>query len=300
MSSRRQLVTTVVTVAMTLTSATTAFAQGREPLKQPASIPLDLATALIASGGFGWGTDAQILVGSLPEWVTARVYVPAGARVLGSAFIGSTVVGVISVPTSSDTLLKQFENALQQRGWKSPPTVPSRGGGFRPSPSALGSAGQRLTLCRDHQVLTGWVSRSRAATSTLMMRLSESGDVGVCNPPPYRAETRSPIWPTLFDPEGASDMRMSTTCRRSSSGSMSTGTMLKTIMSADAILGHYGRQLQDSGWAPAIMSPAIVGRTWTRPDSTGATEQLSLTVSSSPQDSTCRVINLEIKTTRQP
>src|SRR5437762_13183192 len=80
-------------------------ARSQEPrrLATPDSIPLELAAALAASGGFG--AEPQILVGSMPEWITNRLYVPASARVLVSAFLGTTVVGIISTPAASDTVI---------------------------------------------------------------------------------------------------------------------------------------------------------------------------------------------------
>lgn len=302
MSNRHQLLLGLAMLAVALALPTTeASGQERDPLRQPASVPLDLATALASAGGFASEGDPQILVGELPEWVAARVYLPPGSRVLGSAFIGSTVVGVVSVPTSSDTVLKDFERQLQQRGWKAPPPPPSYGGGFRPAPTpSAARVARRFTLCGDGQTITAWISRQQAMSTTVVMRLSASGNAGVCNPPQYpRDMQRSPI-PTLFDPEGATDARMARDCSPSFGMSNATSTRLRTTMSPEVLLEHYGRQLQDSGWASARTVPTIVGRTWTRRDSTGAPVQVSLSVTTSPQDSTCRAVNLELQTQRRP
>jgi hypothetical protein len=301
MTSRHQLLGKVALIAMALTSPTIeGLAQGREPLKRPASVPTDLATALASTGFFGNNGDPQILVGSLPEWVAARVQLPPGSRVLGSAFIGSTVLGVVTVPTSSDTLMKQFERELEQRGWTPPPTMPSRGGGFRPSLSAAIARAQRFTRCRENQVITGWISRQQAASTTVMLRMSDTGgNPSLCNPmqPQFQSDMERPAYPTLIDPSGASDA--SGCYRRYSGGTSGTGTRLKTTMSAEALLEHYGRQLQDSGWTPAS-TPGKIGRTWTRPDSAGALVHVSITVSSLATDSTCRDLMLEIQRPQKP
>ena len=87
-------------------STRTVGAQDPRRLAQLDSIPIDLATALIGAGSVG--SDPQILVGSLPEWVTQRIVIPPGARILGSAFQGTAVVGVASVPgTSADSTESQ-------------------------------------------------------------------------------------------------------------------------------------------------------------------------------------------------
>ena len=54
---------------------TNAVAQEPRRLATLDSIPVELATALVASGGFGG--EPIILVGALPEWFTSRVVVPA-------------------------------------------------------------------------------------------------------------------------------------------------------------------------------------------------------------------------------
>jgi hypothetical protein len=107
-----------------------------------------------------------------------------------------------------------------------------------------------------------------------------------------------PAFPTLFDPVITSDSAF--VCWRSFGGLSTAATRLKTTMSGEALLDHYARQLQDSGWAPERNLPASVGRTWTRRDSTGAIVQVALKASTSLQDSTCHEVTLEVQTPRKP
>ena len=89
-------------------------------------------------------------------------------------------------------------------------------------------------------------------------------------------------------------------CYSSAMGSSGTQTRLKTAMSAAAILEHYGRQLADSGWTGGA-DATIVGRTWTRKDSTGSPRVLTLTVKgATPNDTTCRTVELGVESTREP
>jgi len=278
--------------------ATSSFAQEREPLRRPSSVPLELATALASAGGFG--SEPQILVGELPEWVIARLYLPRESRVVGSAFIGTTVIGILSVPVSSDTLLKEFDRELRQRGWKAPPIIPSMGGVFRPAPSsAISGAPRRITLCGDRQILNASILRQQASSTTVIIRLSSSGSPGICNPPPYPPDRSRPNLPTLYDPENATAGRMGRECVEAGYGSFGSGTRLKTTMSAGALLEHYGRQLQDSGWSPSTLVPSISGHTWTRRDSTGLV-QLSLIVKPMGDDASCREVELSVRTSRVP
>ena len=50
-----------------------------------------------------------------------------------------------------------------------------------------------------------------------------------------------------------------------------------TPLAAQELLGHYERQLSDSGWVP-IPRSSVVGHTWTRTDSTGAHEEATIYV----------------------
>ncbi|HEU4995478.1 MAG TPA: hypothetical protein VFT29_11700 [Gemmatimonadaceae bacterium] len=271
-------------------------AQEREPLKQPASIPVELAVALATSGGgYGTSSEPQILVGELPEWVSARVPVPAGARIVGSAFAGSVVVGVVNVPSSSDTLLLEFESDLKRRGWSSPPRMEYMGGGFRPALASSNASGSRraASLCRDSQYLVAWISRRQATSSTVVFRLMATLASSPCSPPARPREMPRSPYPTLFNPEGAEAYGQNRSCSQRG-GTSGTMTELNTSMSPQDILGHYGKQLQDSGWAPAITAPPISGLTWTRKDSTGAMRLLSLTVVSSPTDANCRTVRLDV------
>ena len=92
---------------------------------QPDSVPIDLATALISAGGLGG--DMQILIGDLPGWVSERVPPPENATVLGSAFVGSSVVGILRVPDAPEAAITRFKEELLKHGWKAPPPPPIYG-----------------------------------------------------------------------------------------------------------------------------------------------------------------------------
>src|ERR1044072_6536684 len=113
--------------ALFLVALATVTSRAQEPrrLNQPDSIPVDLATALLTSGGLGG--DPQILVGSVPGWMTQRIYVPAKGRILGSAFIGTTGLALMSTPEMHDAAMAVMRRELESRGWKNPPPQPSFG-----------------------------------------------------------------------------------------------------------------------------------------------------------------------------
>jgi hypothetical protein len=89
-------------------------------------------------------------------------------------------------------------------------------------------------------------------------------------------------------------------CSTNGFSGMGNATTLRTDMSPDSLLDHYGRQLQDSGWKSTNDAKIIVGRSWTRPDSTGSPMELSLTVATSMRAGACREVNLQVRTGRRP
>ena len=288
----------IAVVVAALAMPPSARAQEPRRLITADSIPRELAAALIAAGGFG--NDPQILVGSMPEWVNNRLSIPNGARVLGSAFLGTTVVAVVTMPAASDSLLVQVRNDLLRHGWTNPPPTPSYGGGFRPAPVGMMPDGAltRVMLCNDQQTLTAYAARQRGTATTITYRVT-TGGYSLCHPPQLPTSAmRSPM-PTLYNPPTASDARMSGDCTNNYGGS-GTGTTLRTSMSAEALLDHYGRQMQDSGWTAGPDKASVIGRTWSRTDSTGTPIETVITVATPARDAGCRELNLQVRTMRKP
>lgn len=279
-------------------AALSAAAQAPRRLNQPDSIPTEFAMALISAGGLIG--DPQLLVGEMPGSLANRIYVPPSGRVLGSAFIGTTAVAIISVPEMPDVAMSTMKRELATRGWKAPPPPPNYGGGFRPASMMSGNADPaRLLLCGgDQQMLTGSATRKRGVTTDIVLRLSTAPTgYGSCNPPRVpEGMMRSP-YPTLYDPPNVSEN--SPLCG-DLFGSNGTGTTVRTPMAASALLDHFAKQLQDSGWHAPTDTATIVGRTWTRTDSTGAPVELTITVATAVRDPSCRTLNLNVKTLRKP
>lgn len=77
-----------------------------------------------------------------------------------------------------------------------------------------------------------------------------------------------------------------------------TSTLLRTPMTPDALLEHYGKQMLDSGWT-STAERGVVGRTWTRPDSAGTPIEVTLTVTTG-RETGCRDVNMQVRTLRKP
>jgi len=65
------------------------------------------------------------------------------------------------------------------------------------------------------------------------------------------------------------------------------------------LVGSLPGWITRAGRATSV-NAAIIGRTWSRVDSTGAPVELSLTVATSPRDSACPELNLQVRTMRKP
>lgn len=286
-----------------MVGAPVSAARAQEPrrLIRPDSVSLDLVAALVSSS---FGGEPQILPGAMPEWIANRVPLPPGARVLGSAFLGTTVISVISVisvASTSHSVLADFRRGLRAHGWTEPPPPPSYGG-FRPAPTPqFASPVTRLTLCGDQQILTASSGRQLGEATNIIVRVGSSAGNNACHPVVFQAQTNRPALPTLYNPPGPPpDPRAFADCSPAFNTSNGSGTILRSSMSPEALLDHYGRQLQDSGWAPAGVKGSEVGRTWTRRDSAGAVQEAFISVMTVGRDSTCRNLYIQLRTPRGP
>jgi hypothetical protein len=261
----------------------------QQPLTQPTSIPFDLALALTSSGGLGTDSDPQILVGAIPEWALNRVPLPTGWRAIGSAFLGTTVVGVMQIPTANDSLIQRFQQHLERNGWKAPPpsSMGYVGGGFRPALSQASTrrGERRFQVCRENQMVNAWIAREQPLATTIAFRLSTptAGQFNQCNPPApdprMVAAARESPFPVLYDPALRDPMSMNSCFTQEGFGSGRTETRYKATMTAEQVLDHYARQLADSGWMVAGAGRPTISRVWTRSAPSGPPRQLVLTVS---------------------
>lgn len=298
-------VETLVATAFLLAAGRGVDAQGNQRAAQPATVPTELALALAAGGGLGTTGEPELLVGTLPQQFTSRVTAPSGARIVGSAAAGNSVLAVFAIPTSSDSAVAQLERELRAQGWTIPDFGMASGGGFRPAPGERTAlTGMRPMLCKEGNLLSLWPVRQETMSTTIVARLNTIAAGGPSTGPcamrmqvtstmGVAAPVRRPPFPTLFNPPGSGDPYANSRCRPDG-GSMGTQTELRSAMTAEQILDHYGRQLQDSGWtAPKEGSP-IVGRVWTRKDTLGVPRHLTLTVITSPLDALCRLVKLDV------
>ena len=279
-----------------------ALAQIKAPLTEPVTVPTELAAALIGAGGINGNDEPRLLVGAIPEWVTPRIVVPTGAKVLGAAFQGTTVLAVINIPAASDTVIAELRQQLLQHGWKSLPVRNQMtAGGFMPAPARPPEGSlTRTTLCEGPNTISALLARRDSHSADVVYRLSTSTGISPCNPPQMPTNMFRSPFPPLYNPATSTDARMTGDCSTTLLGSQGQGTTLRTALSADSLLEHYGRQLADSGWVAARERGVTTGRTYSRVDATGAPVELVLTVTTSAHDESCRDVNMQVRTLKRP
>ena len=237
---------------------------------QQASVAPDELTQAVLRYAFRYdGGNVRLLEGRVPDDLGPNFYAPPGTRVLGSVVMGSGVLVLAKSTAPPESLRAMYTRALGPRGWK--PFDMMRRGGFVDA-----SAEQPIIFCREGAQLHIQQLRRIAASNDLFLHYRDGS--GPCEQPPRAVAFRSvsePPFPTLYGPP--SPGRESTArCFSRMSGSRSstaTSTVLATDMTADEILRHYAGQLESGGWRPSAGSgrPLATG-TWTRADSTGATD----------------------------
>jgi hypothetical protein len=279
-----------------------AAAQGKEPLTQPKTVPIELVTALVGAGGITGQESPRILVGSTPEWVMSKIVLPAGAHILGAALQGTTALTIVSVPAAGDSVMPELRRALIEHGWKATPVMqrPSYGG-FMPSmPASNDATPTHLTVCGDGQVLNANLIRPDAKSATISYRLASQAAMGPCNPPQMPTlPTRLP-WPSLTNPPGSADARMSGQCSSTLMPSSGIGATLHTAWSPDSLIAFYTKQLADSGWKAEAGRPAPIARMFSRTDASGVSSDLTLSVADNPIAESCREVYMQVKTLKKP
>ena len=301
-AQRRKLAHAVVVSSLFL-SAGIVRAQGNEPLSQPKTVPIELVTALVGSGGVSGPDEPRILVGSAPEWVMPRIVVPSGGRVLGAAFQGTTALTIINIPLAGDSVIPELRRSLLQLGWNAVPVAQRMisPGGFMPAAPVLSAAAAaRVTLCDGKQVLNASLVRRDVKSADVAYRISTAAAVSPCNPPQMPNFGMRLPWPALTNPTGSIDARMTGECSATLTGSSGIGTTLRTAMSSDSVLAFYARQLADSGWKAESERALPIGKVFAREDSSGSPVELTLTVTTTPRNESCRDVYMQVRTLKKP
>ena len=280
-----------------------AFAPSLVPAQE--QIPKELALALIPFGGTDGG---EIIVGQIPPDLATVFTLPAGGRVLGSFVSLNYTQVVMTLPGNLDSAAAFARRSLVEHGWTPRPMPMMRMGGLQygsqrnslpatycksGSPDAISIATQfhgQTTLLR----LTRNTGSSMCdeARSSGIATSSFSTSTGITGTPFVTIEQRMAAMPMASVPPlwSPGDVRASQVCRSPNGmGGESQEQPLRTEMSPQEILAHYGRQLDSAGWKPVTGTPASVAGTW---ENTAIGQEVTINVTKLPSQGGCYEVSL--------
>ena len=275
--------------------ATTLGAQGARDTEM---VPRELlVSALAVYGGFGAARPPDVQIGGIPADIRAQLPDISGTNVIGTITISYGTVVVLSAAISSDSLRRALERSLRVKGFEPPKPIaaeqmPGGRGGFIASPEL-----PKAWCSPSSSLLVSTESRGTGA-SVAMIIVGQYGAMGQCPQQNVTVHFISDfgMMPTLYDPEGASNFTQK--CAAVYRGN--SGTSLRNVMVLQVppsrVLDHYGKQLQDSGWARAdtLGTGSRVTRSWMKRTAEGEQQYLTLSVVVPADQPECRIVEATI------
>ena len=224
-------------------------AQNSAPTNEPASIPTELARALVL-GPFGEGTGSvRFFVGAPPGALPAGLALPSGARIVGGQAFRRGTTTVVAVNGPSATVVDSLRASLGRAGWTTAQMEPQRG--F----IMTGPRGGGAVLCRDSAIVMIFAAGGAKGSSylTVSHRARDRYDACAQRPADDRF-TRDLDVPPLQPPTGARTVGGGT---GGGNGDLYASIRVETSLTPDALVAHYARQLGEAGWT---LGAALAGK----------------------------------------
>jgi hypothetical protein len=211
--------------------------------RQPAQVPIDLATALVASPFTGGPGATRIFVGTAPNGLAASNLPPKPVSVLGGMATGAFQSVVLVYPATDPDPAASYMKFLEGAGWKRPFMQLPRGGFVATDELHFRSA----ALCRDSARATVLpISGAPSGSAWVRADFYPERGVSMCTERPRTDFMQEFVFPVLVAPPGSSTSGISGP--GGSPDSRQVSTTLKTTLTAPQILAHYSAQLQKGGW----------------------------------------------------
>lgn len=214
--------------------------------QQPATIPTDLATALVGSeSGMSSGGIPLFSVGRAPERFPAALIPPKPAVVVGGMWLGAGGTLVVEYPGQQDAVAL-VERVLADAGWTSPaPVTSSPSTGFTSPSSGFFRSGY---YCKGAESVNLRQAYSASGSGVRITYTGAGSMMGPCDMrrgPTDDALAQRLTFPALNPPVGATSRPAG-----ASSGSdyVETRARITGPQSAAEVLSHYGAQLERAGW----------------------------------------------------
>ena len=220
--------------------------------QQPASIPTELAVALLDHGESASGNRVpKLVVGRVPASIPASLTNLEGAVIIGGLEYPQSAIAVLGFTRPPNQVALAFENALATRGWKPPPPPPSRpeqeGSGFVSNSYFYGSSWGANVYCSDSGVVNTSYTPAPSAGTYLKVQFSRDVERSICSPRRYATAYGLKLlkFPPLHPPPGM-------TQRGGGGGSggddASTSARVNGPLDVTNIVAFYLRELDSAGW----------------------------------------------------
>ena len=212
--------------------------------QQPASIPADLAHALLAVNTNEGGRVPKIIVGQAPVGVPASLTSVDGGVVLGGLEFPEHATVVLSFTLPPNQVRAAFDKHLLAHGWTPPVLPPNAGGGFTSGEFSFGAN----VYCADSGMATIATVPAPGGGTYLRIQHTRNTDRSICNP---RRFPMNPGMPRLHFPV----LRTPPGMQQRGGGSGGNGTdhsQIETRLIGASepldILKDYLKQLESAGW----------------------------------------------------
>ena len=214
--------------------------------EQPATIPVDLALALINQFPDAYGSRPPVIVvGRAPAGLPSSITSLPFASVLGGLVDSRGTLVVLKSTLPPNQVLTSFDKQLTAAGWGPPPPPPNQDrGGFIGSPYE-GSFGN--IYCADSSAVTVDYSPTPQGGTYLKVRHTLDVERNFCTPHRVAMMAQLPAlkFPVLLPPPGM--------VQRSGGGGsggdqISTSAQLFGPLQPTDVIPHYVKQLRAGGW----------------------------------------------------
>ena len=229
----------------------------RAPMAQDpntASIPAELATALLEGSSYGLNGQPRIVVGRAPEGMVQSATSLEGGTVLGGATYGRSAVVVFSFTLPPNQVVLSVDRQLRARGWTLPPPPPDANrGGFV---SSYYGSGSGYAYCADSTGIT--LASMPAPRGGTYLKLTQvwNEQFNFCVPRDRARIFGGPEFkfPSLLPPPGMTSQGGG---GGSGGNSSSITARLSGPLKPAELLAHYRTQLDAAGWR--TRTPVSIG-----------------------------------------
>ncbi len=207
---------------------------------EPASIPIELARAMVGSP-FGESEGrTRFFVGAPPGGLPSAIAIPEGARIVGGRISESGVTAVLAMNGQASIALDSITARMTRAGWKMPPMEP------RPGFVQYGPRGAGAWLCSDSAVVMANPAGRGTNANYLTVTHRRRERFDACEPRAQdgRFEPDLEI-PALQPPPGVRSMGGG---GGGGGRDIHSATRLETTLDPTALLAHYAPQLRAAGW----------------------------------------------------